>query len=76
MGGGNIPCMEYSIVGVETKCLSNVEFEVSITESAKDGSKNGIGVLLGSFSLGANNSSETANGAYTKVKFNIPINLD
>lgn len=76
IGEGNIPCMITSAVGAETKCFSNIEFEVSITESAKDGSKNGIGVLLGSFSLGTHNSSENANGAYTKVKFNIPINLD
>lgn len=76
IGRGSIPCMESSIVEVETKCFSNIEFEVSISENAKDGSKSGIGVLLGSFSLGANNSSETSNGAYTRIKFNIPINLD
>lgn len=56
--------------------VSNLEFEVALTDSNKDGVKSGIGVLLGSLNLGVKGSNETEQISLSKIKFNIPINLE
>ncbi len=59
----------------EAKMISNLEFEVSLTESNKDGVSSGIGVLLGSINLGAKGNTESQQASLSKIKFNIPIEL-
>ncbi len=55
--------------------ISNLEFEVALTDGSKDGINGGIGVLLGSLTLGAKGNSETQQTSLSKIKFNIPIEL-
>lgn len=55
--------------------ISNLEFEVTLTDGTKDGVNGGIGVLLGSLTLGAKGNSETQQTSLSKIKFNIPIEL-
>lgn len=56
--------------------VSNIEFEVALTDSTKDGVKSGIGVLLGGLSFGAKGENEVARTSLTKIKFVIPIMLE
>jgi len=55
--------------------VSNVEFEVSLAESTRDGKGTGIGVLLGALTLGGKGSSETERSALSRIRFNVPIAL-
>lgn len=55
--------------------ISNIEFEVSLTEGNKDGISGGIGVLLGALTLGSKANSEAEQISLSKIKFNIPIEL-
>lgn len=55
--------------------VSNIEFEVSLTNGEKDGVAGGIGVLLGALSLGAKTNNETTQTSLSKIKFTIPIEL-
>jgi hypothetical protein len=55
--------------------ISNIEFEVSLTDGTKDGNTSGIGVLLGAISLGTKGNSETEQISLSRIKFNIPIEL-
>lgn len=55
--------------------ISNLEFEVSLTDGVKDGTHGGIGVLLGALTIGAKGDSETQQTSLSKIKFNIPIEL-
>lgn len=55
--------------------VSNLEFEVSLTDGNKDGVSGGIGVLLGSLSLGGKSNSESQQTSLSKIRFNIPIEL-
>ncbi|MDF3196038.1 MAG: hypothetical protein Q7J43_15600 [Pseudomonas sp.] len=52
-----------------------VEFDVGLTSTDKSGSSEGIGVFLGSISLGKRNNSDSESVAVTKVKFSVPIVL-
>jgi hypothetical protein len=52
-----------------------VEFDVGLTSTDKSGSSEGIGVFLGSISLGKKNNSDSESVAVTKVKFSVPIVL-
>ncbi len=56
--------------------ISNIEFEVSLTDGTKDGVNGGIGVLLGALTLGAKGNSETEQTSLSKIKFNVPIELN
>lgn len=53
----------------------DVEFDVGLTSTDKKGSSEGIGVFLGSVSLGKKNESGVEHVAVTKVKFTIPLVL-
>jgi len=55
--------------------MSNLEFEVSLTESNKDGVSGSIGVFLGSVGIGTKGNSEDEKSTLSKIKFNIPIQL-
>lgn len=55
--------------------ISNLQFEVALTDGTKDGVNGGIGVLLGSLTLGAKGNSETQQTSLSRIKFNIPIEL-
>lgn len=72
----SIPYVKYGVgPTAKSSMISNVEFEVSLINSDKDGVSGGIGVLLGAISLGAKGSNEKENISHSKVKFNIPIKL-
>lgn len=57
------------------KFISNLIFEVSLTDESKDGVSGGVGVLLGALNLGTKGNSETQQSSLSKIKFNIPIDL-
>jgi hypothetical protein len=52
-----------------------VDFEVALTNSEKEGTSAGIGVLLGSINLGAKGASEEVITSVTRIKFSVPILL-
>lgn len=52
-----------------------VVFDVALTATDKSGSSEGIGVFLGSISLGKKNDAGTEQVAITKVKFSVPLVL-
>ncbi len=53
----------------------NVVFDVGLTSTDKTGASEGIGVFLGSISLGKKNESGEEYVAVTKVKFTVPLVL-
>lgn len=52
-----------------------VMFDVGLTSTDKSGSTEGIGVFLGSISLGKKNDFGVEQVAVTKVKFTVPLVL-
>lgn len=52
-----------------------VDFDVALTNSEKEGSSAGIGVLLGSINLGAKGASEETITSVTRIKFSVPVLL-
>ena len=53
----------------------DVTFDVGLTTTDKTGSSEGIGVFLGSVSLGKKNDAGIENVAISKVKFTVPLVL-
>lgn len=51
----------------------NVEFDVGLTSVDKKGATEGIGVFLGSVSLGKKNESGLEHTAVTRVRFSVPL---
>lgn len=52
-----------------------VEFDVGLTSVNTSGSSEGIGVFLGTISLGKKNDQGTEHVAVTKIKFSLPLVL-
>lgn len=52
-----------------------VEFDVGLTSANKTGSAEGIGVFLGSISLGKKNTEGAEHVAVTRLKFSVPLVL-
>ena len=52
-----------------------VVFDVGLTSTDKSGSTEGIGVFLGSISLGKKNDGSVEQVAISKVKFTVPLVL-
>lgn len=52
-----------------------VVFDVGLTSTDKSGTTEGIGVFLGSISLGKKNDAAIEQVAVTKVRFSIPLAL-
>lgn len=52
-----------------------VDFDVALTNSEKEGTSAGIGVLLGNINLGAKGASEEVITSVTRIKFSVPILL-
>jgi hypothetical protein len=53
----------------------DVVFDVALTATDKRGSSEGIGVFLGSISLGKKNEAGIEHVAITKVRFSVPLVL-
>lgn len=52
-----------------------VVFDVALTATNKQGTSEGIGVFLGSISLGKKNDAGSEDVAITRVKFTVPLIL-
>lgn len=52
-----------------------VDFDVGLTTMNKAGSAEGIGVFLGSISLGKKNNEGVEHTAVTKIRFSLPVVL-
>lgn len=52
-----------------------VEFDVGLTSIQKSGSSEGIGVFLGSISLGKKNDEGAEHTAVSRIKFSLPVVL-
>lgn len=59
---------------IEDKVV-DVEFEVALTNTSKDGGKAGIGVALSVVRAGVDKSKSTEEESLTRVKFSVPISL-
>lgn len=55
--------------------IQSIEFEVGLNKSNQEGSKSGIGVLLGNINIGKTGSNDEFISSITKIKFVIPIKL-
>ena len=53
----------------------DIEFDIGLTYTEKNGSIQGIGVFLGSINLGKKNDESLEAVAVSKVKFTIPLAL-
>ena len=53
--------------------VKNVEFEVGLTTSEKDGVKGGISVFFSGVGIGGQKNSELGTAATTSLKFSIPV---
>lgn len=51
----------------------SIEFDVGLTSVDRSGSSEGVGVFLGSISLGKKNDTGVEQTAVTKIKFSIPL---
>jgi len=75
----NPTAMSYTLDGkynnIPHPLPSNVEFDVGLTATSNSGTKEGIGVFLGSINLGKSNENGTATVAVTRVKFIVPLIL-
>lgn len=70
-GGGKISVQLYD--GFIT--TNDVEFEVLLTESQREGKQNGIGVAFSAINGGVKNEKGGENASHTKIKFTIPISF-
>lgn len=55
--------------------LNTIEFEVGLSDGNNTENSKGIGVLLSSVGIGANNKTLTSNSAITTIKFNLTVKL-
>ena len=54
---------------------TSVEFDIGLTQASSKGGTEGIGVFLGSVSLGKKNEHDSENIAVTRVRFSVPLAL-
>jgi hypothetical protein len=59
----------------DTQLISNIMFELSLTNGKKGSVNGGIGVLLGNINIGASGKNEAEQTSISKIKFTIPIVL-
>ena len=57
------------------RMITNLEFEVALTESNSGSSSSGLGVFLGGVGVGAKGEKSKELTSLTKIKFTIPIKL-
>lgn len=75
--GGNFDQKQVGgrVWGFDDGITESVNFDVALTNSEKEGTSGGIGVLLGSINLGAKGASEESVTSVTRIKFNVPLLL-
>lgn len=52
-----------------------VQFDVALTAKEGTGTKGGIGVVVGAFTLGSTGQSQEESGSVSRVKFSVPLVL-
>lgn len=52
-----------------------VQFDVALTAKEGTGTKGGIGVVMGAFTLGSTGQSQAENSSVSRVKFTVPLVL-
>lgn len=57
------------------KAVRKVDFDVAVTAGEGTEKKTGIGIQVGSISLGAKGKSENQNSTVSRIKFSVPIVL-
>ncbi|MFC3203237.1 hypothetical protein ACFOEW_15605 [Alteromonas oceani] len=53
--------------------ISQVDFDIALTEGNKSNTKGGIGVHLGAVKLGTDGSSQNENSSLSRIKFSVPV---
>ena len=53
--------------------VSQVDFDIALTEGSKSNTKGGIGVHLGAIKLGSDGASHNENGSHSRIKFSVPV---
>lgn len=53
--------------------VSQVEFDIALTEASGTNTKGGIGVFLGSVGLGSQGASHGESSSHSRIKFSVPI---
>ncbi len=52
-----------------------VQFDVALTAMEGTGTKGGIGVFLGTFTVGSTGQSQAENSTMSRIKFSVPLRL-
>lgn len=55
--------------------VSVISFDVALTANAGQGTKGGMGVIVGAVSLGATGESKTGSSTISRIKFDVPMML-
>ena len=53
--------------------VTNVEFDIALTDASATDTKGGIGVFLGSVGLGSQGASHGESSSISRIKFSVPI---
>ncbi|NOV32583.1 hypothetical protein [Methylomonas sp. ZR1] len=63
------------IVSRDGELVQSVEFDVAVTATEGKGTKGGIGVVVGNFTLGSQGQSSAEISAVSRIKFSVPVAL-
>lgn len=67
--------IKHGIVYARGEAAQFVQFDVALTATEGSGTKGGIGVVVGAFTLGSTGQSQTENSSLSRVKFSVPLVL-
>ena len=57
------------------KVVQKIDFDVAVTAEATKETKGGLGISVGSISLGTHGRSENAGGTVSRIRFSVPMVL-
>lgn len=63
------------LVSIQGQLVQTVEFDVAVTATEGTGTKGGIGVVAGIFTLGSQGQSSEEISAVSRLRFTVPITL-
>lgn len=55
------------------RIISNVEFDIALSQIDSTDTKGGIGVFLGSVGVGSQGASHGENSSHSRIKFSVPV---
>jgi hypothetical protein len=80
-GAAVSPRITQSTRGEERRMIANghlvhvIDFDVALSATEGTGTKGGVGVVVGAFTLGTTGQSQTQTSASSRIKFTVPLVL-